>query len=245
VAKRTDSKVDRKRKLEELKRAQRAKERRKTLITVVAASVVGLVLVGSVVGASIKESRDKKAAAKKATAEREANIAKAKTELTTLGVPAASAECSPVRSDEKISEANQHVQVGQEVDYKAGPPTGGQHAGQTLPMDDQNFYDMDAEKSLTEMAVHNLEHGVVVAWYDKKLPAAEVEALKKIAANTKTQERRFLVMPWQRGDLPEKPLYLSAWGHKQGCGKASGEAVLQFLDKFENGKDAPERGARV
>jgi len=112
-------------------------------------------------------------------------------------------------------------------------------------MDDQNFYEMDADEQLTEMAVHNLEHGVVVAWYDKKLPAAEVEALKKIAANTKTQGRRFLVMPWQRGDLPAKPLYLTAWGHKQGCSKASGETVGQFLDKFENGKDAPERGAPV
>jgi hypothetical protein len=245
VAKRTDSKVDRKRKLEEMKRAQRAKERRKTLITVVAASVVGLVLVGSVVAASVKESRDKKAAAKKATAEREANITKAKTELPTLGTPAASADCSPVQDDEKLSEANQHVEVGTEVDYKGGPPTGGQHAGQTLPMEEQNFYEMDAEKSLTEMAVHNLEHGVIVAWYDKKLPPAEVEVLKKIAANTKTQARRFLVMPWQRGDLPGKPLYLTSWGHKQGCGKASGEAVMQFLDKFENHKDAPEAGARV
>ena len=245
MAKRTDSKVDRKRKLEELKRAQRAKERRKTLMTVVAASVVGLVLVGSVVAASVKESRDKKATARKATAEREANVAKAKTELPTLGTPAATAECSPEQADEKISEANQHVQVGTKVDYQGGPPTGGQHAGQTLTMDDQNFYEMDADEQLTEMAVHNLEHGVVVAWYDKKLPAAEVEALKKIAANTKTQGRRFLVMPWQRGDLPAKPLYLTAWGHKQGCSKASGETVGQFLDKFENGKDAPERGAPV
>lgn len=253
MAKRTDSKVDRKRKLEELKRQQRAKERRKTLIVVVAATVAGIALVGSVVGLSIRESQAKKAEERKVEAEAKAKVAAARAELVTLGVKAADAGCSPIEDDKPIPEGSKHVEEGEKVDYKTVPPTGGEHAGRTLPLE-PNFFDMGSPDEQTELAVHDLEHGVIVAWYDKKLPPAEVEVLKKIAANTQTQTasateredlRRFLVLPWQRGDLP-KPLYLTAWGHKQGCGKASGEAVEQFIQKFgENRGDAPEGGAPV
>jgi hypothetical protein len=253
VAKRTDSKVDRKRKLEELKRQQRAKERRKTILTLGVATVVGLALLGGVIGAAVAENRKEERAKKKAAAEAQQKIDAARAELKTLGVTAAAASCSPVATDNPIPEGGKHVQT--KVEYKDAPPTGGEHAGQTLPIDSQNFYERETPDEFVEQAVHDLEHGVIVAWYDSQLPAADVDALKKIAANTMVQQaanppdtrpkNRLLVLPWHRGNFGgDKHFVLTAWGHKQVCGKASGEAVQTFMEQFEN-KDAPEPGFAV
>lgn len=249
MAKRTDSKVDRKRKLEELKRQQRSKERRKTILTLGTASVIGLALLGGVIGAAVAENRKEERAKKKAAAEAQAKIDAAKAELKTIGVPAAQASCTPPTTDNPIP-TGKHVQG--EVQYPSAPPTGGDHSQQTLPIEGQNFYERDSAGQLVEQAVHDLEHGVIVAWYDSKLAAAEVDVLKKIAANALTQmsanlpgerpKNRLLVMPWDRGNFADdKHFVLTAWGHKQACGKVSGEAVQTFMEQFEN-KDAPEPG---
>ena len=247
MAKRTDSKVDRKRKLEELKRQQRAKERRKTILTLGSASLIGGLLLGGVIYAAVAEKRKEDKAEKKAAAEAEAKLATAKNELKTLGVTAAEAGCTPATTDDPIPKGS-HVQG--EVTYPNIPPTGGDHANQTLPIDGQNFYERGTASELVEPAVHDLEHGVIVGWYDSKLPAADVEALKAIAANTQIQAgavtgglpaSRFLVLPWDRGaDFPDdKHFVLTAWGHKQTCGKVSGEAVQTFIEQFENKSPKP------
>lgn len=252
MAKRTDSKVDRKRKLEELKRQQRSKERRKTILMVGSATLVGVLLLGGVIGAAVQDKRKQDKAEKKAAAAAQEARDKAKAELKGLGVPASAASCDPVQNETPIPAGGNHVQAP--VNYQSVPPTGGEHAGQTLPMDAQNFYERGSAAELVEQAVHNLEHGVVVAWYDSKLPDAEVEVLKKIAANTQTQAAastgqvktpRLLVMSWDRGNFAgDKHFVLTAWGHKHVCGKVSGEATLSFLEQFEN-KDAPESGLPV
>jgi len=244
VAKRTDSKVDRKRKLEELKRQQRAKERRKTILTLGTATVVGLALLGGVIGAAVAENRREEKAKKREAAAAQQKIDAAKAELPTLGVATAAAQCSPVQADDPFPTDKDHVQGT--VEYKSVPPTGGDHNAQTLPIDGQNFYEIGTGEALVESAVHDLEHGVVVGWYDKKLPAGEVDALKKIAANTQNQQVRFLVMPWDRSDLPgDNHFVLTAWGQKQACGKVSGEVVKSFLEKYSDQKSLPEAGLPV
>jgi hypothetical protein len=245
VAKRTDSKVDRKRKLEQLKREQRAKERRKTILTVGIATLVGAVLLVGVIGAAVADKRKQDKAEKKAAAEAKAKIDVAKAELKTIGVATAAASCLPEQADNPIPAGGEHVTVGTKVDYPVAPPSGGKHADQTVSLD-QNFFERKSADQLVEQAVHDLEHGVVVAWYDSKLPAGDVEALRKIAANVKTQQRRILVMPWDRSDFPDDHhVVLTAWGHRQACGKVSGAAVETFLTTYENGKDAPEANAAV
>lgn len=244
MAKRTDSKVDRKRKLEELKRQQRAKERRKTILTLGIATVIGGLLLGGVVWAAVAENRKEERDRKKAAAEAQQKIDVAKAEIKTLGVTTAAASCSTVQADNPFPTDKDHVQG--KVDYKSVPPTGGDHSQETLPIAAQNFYELGTGDELVENAVHDMEHGVVVAWYDKKLPTAEIEVLKKVAANTQTQQRRLLVMPWDRGDLPgDNHFVLTAWGQKQACGKVSGEVVQAFLEKFENQAALPERGLTV
>ena len=237
MAKRIDPKADRKQKLEQLKREQRAKERRKTLVTVGIASLLGLGLIGSVTVPAVirnnKVNNEKKAAARDA-----------KLPLADFGVKAAAAECAEEKVESPMPKGGEHVQEGQTVEYEVIPPNAGQHYSSTVPVV-TGFYDR-AAKPAPERAVHDLEHGVVVAWYDKALPDAEVKELRRAAASAVDKKMRFVAIPWDRADFSDnKHFVLTSWGRTQRCGKISGEAIDAFVKKNMNSKDAPEAGAQV
>lgn len=114
--------------------------------------------------------------------------------------------------------------------YAETPPAGGAHnaSWQNCGVYDQPLY--------SEYAVHSLEHGAVWITYRPDLPAAEVAALK-----TLVDGRSYTLLSPYEG-LPS-PVVISAWNAQLPVENASDERLKAFLDKYEQGPTAPERGA--
>ncbi|GGK27934.1 hypothetical protein GCM10008955_22160 [Deinococcus malanensis] len=114
--------------------------------------------------------------------------------------------------------------------YNETPPAGGAHnpVWQNCGVYDQALYN--------EYAVHSLEHGAVWITYRPDLEAAQVTQLKALAeGRTYT-----LLSPYEGLD---KPVVISAWGAQLKVDKADDARLKAFLDKYEQGATAPERGA--
>lgn len=213
---------DRRARLEQLKRQQRAAERRKTMLTIVSGLVVGAILIAIPVVTTLLKSSEKK---------RKAAVGY----VSTPTAAAKAADCTGVRND-KMSGAAAHT--GDRVDYDSAPPSSGRHNDDPLP-DSIHFY-AQSEHPSVERAVHLLEHGFVIGWYDTKLPADQVAKLK--AAST-TAGDRFVAVPWDRSTFGDNRHFaLTAWGRTQRCATVSDKAVSEFVDKYVNAT-APEAGA--
>ncbi|HVF03645.1 MAG TPA: DUF3105 domain-containing protein [Frankiaceae bacterium] len=121
-----------------------------------------------------------------------------------------------------------------EIAYDRVPPNSGEHNPNWLRVIRRVFEPSDG--AAVEQAVHNLEHGYVVVWYD---PArADLAALE--GAIEFVGERKLFAMPWTRGGLPSSYV-LTAWGHERRCSGISRAAIRDFFGAHggENG-DAPE-----
>jgi hypothetical protein len=229
------SSVERKARIEEMRKAQRAAERRRNLLVAGIAGVVVVALV-AVVFAVIRDYRQSQ-------------------DPGVIGVSAVAAACDPVETD-KVSGESVHVGPGTEqpdktiVKYDTIPPSSGEHYAQAeAPA--RPFYTVD-DRPQIETLVHNLEHGYTIAWYAPDLPAAQIEQLKQIAdlaRNNSATGGKFIVSAWDDayGALPAgKTVALSHWGAKSGyrqlCGQVSGEAVETFVEKYPF-SDSPEPGA--
>jgi hypothetical protein len=134
----------------------------------------------------------------------------------------------------------EHVQG--DVDYPSSPPFAGSHHPMPLPASPQVVARDGAPEHVVERAVHNLEHGYVVVWYDARATDAQVQAVGD--AVREVGERKVLVVPWSRDELDGPPFTLSAWGHLQSCMQPDAASVRAFWDQHggTNG-DAPERNA--
>ncbi|HVI37453.1 MAG TPA: DUF3105 domain-containing protein, partial [Gaiellales bacterium] len=164
------SRNDRRARVEQMRREQQRKERRSSfLIYGVGSFLAVAVLLGAVIP-SVLQARSR-------GQQRSVGYVKA------ASSSAQAANCTGVRNDTQIS--REHVTTN--VDYAkllAGvgqqiPPSSGPHDANPLP-DSIHFYTR-ADKPKVERAVHNLEHGFIVAWYDNQLPQSEVDKLQTIA----------------------------------------------------------------
>lgn len=226
--------VDRKAKLEEVRKAQQAAERRRTLLVASAAGVVVLGLVATV-GVVIRNQV-------------------AASDITKIGVAATAASCDQVIND-PVTGVSDHIGPGTPtpnettVKYATIPPSSGKHlAVPEAPA--RAFYDASDRPSL-ETLVHNLEHGYTVVWYDESTPKAQQDELKKLAPLARKDDKagKFIVSAWDqsRGAFPkDKHIAISHWGKKSGyrqlCGAVSGEAIQSFTKKFPY-TDSPEPNA--
>jgi hypothetical protein len=231
---------DRRQRLEELRRQQRAVERRKNLLFTGSAILIAVGLIAGAVIPTYLHDRAKKHKAAEAAKKQRQVVQLAPTALEK------SASCLGVHQD-PLSPAALHVTTP--IDYskeKNGdteggtppiPPSGGKHNPVSLG-DKVRFYPL-SEKPRPERAVHNLEHGYVVAWYDAKLPAADVKTLQTLA----TTLPRFLVVGWWQSDLPaDKHLVLTSWGRTDRCGTASADMIKAFTSAHVDSSLAPEKG---
>ena len=226
MAKRTPE-TNRRKIIEEQRKKARAAERRKTVLTIVISTLVGAALIGGSVYFSV-QSKHKGP----------------KTALKNVGGTITDAGCLDPKAEDvdpkAISDATKHTTAT--VDYGANiPPTSGQHNPSPLPVGAKKFYSR-SENPPPERAVHNLEHGYVVVWYDKTVSDADIKLLQSAAD---AAEGKFLIVPWQRGDFPgDKHIVLTAWSERQQCGGVSGDAMQKFMDTYggAHGK-APEKGA--
>jgi len=225
--------------IEAMRRQQERAERRKTMIFVAIAVVVGLALIGAVAVPTYLESRNDPV----------------KKELASFGVAPADASCDPIVTEkaEESGEAS-HVAEGTKVDYKTIPPSSGKHDGQWIT-NPRPFYTKDDRPSV-EKLVHSLEHGYTILWYDSTVSGDQLKTIENIAKRADTEKStdgRFIAAPLDesRGKLPEgKHVALSHWGavepgnaYRQLCAAPSGTAVEAFI-KAHPYTDAPEpRGA--
>ena len=238
---------DRRSRLEEMRRQQRAAERRKNMMTFGSAIVVALLLVGTAVVLAVNKANEKDA-----KAHRVQNQLKAEKKVGHQSKPTAAEakdSCLGVHTD-PLSPAAKHLP--NPIDYAnekygdtAGgtppiPPSGGAHNAVSLGDKVTRFYPLDM-KPRPERAVHNLEHGYVVVWYDSKLPAAQVDALKTMAADPSMS--RLIVVGWWQGDLPsDKHVVMTSWGKTDRCGSIDTAVVRDFYTVHVNAPQAPESG---
>lgn len=114
--------------------------------------------------------------------------------------------------------------------YAENPPAGGPHnpLWQNCGVYDQPLYN--------EYAVHSLEHGAVWLTYRPDLDAAAVTQLK-----TLVEGRPYtLLSPYPGLDTP---IAASAWGAQIKVDTPDDTRLKTFLDTYEQGPTAPERGA--
>jgi hypothetical protein len=229
---------DRRQRIEEMRKQQRAAERRKNFIFAGSASLLAIGLILAAVIPAYLHDKHQKEKAKQATKVMQLKPTAAET----------AAGCTGVHQD-PVSPAAQHVNTP--IDYSKAkygdteggtppiPPSGGQHNPISLG-DTNRFYPL-AEQPRPERAVHNLEHGYVVVWYDSKLAKSEVTKLEAMAKSPKLS--RLLVVGWWQGDLPgNKHVVLSAWGRTDRCDTVSDAVVNNFYANHLNGSIAPEAG---
>lgn len=228
---------DRRARIEAMRKAEQARERRKSMLFVVLAVVVGLGLIAAAAIPAYLNSRDDPA-----------NKA-----LSSFGVDAADADCGPVR-DNPGGDVNNHVGPGTDqadittVDYERVPPTTGPHY--PVPAFPASEFYTERDRPRMEELVHNLEHGYTVVWHDDTVDGEQREALQDIATSAREKDPvgpgKFIVSAWDDayGDFPEgKHVALSHWGadtgHRQLCGQVSGEVVNDFIEAYPF-SDSPE-----
>lgn len=113
--------------------------------------------------------------------------------------------------------------------YNSNPPTSGPHAGTPAPC---GIY-LQVVPDI--FAVHSLEHGAVVAWYNPDtVPATELGALQEFARDAGTH---IIVAP--RQDAPD-PLVLTAWTNLLRLDGFDQTRVRAFYDQYAQA--GPERG---
>ncbi|MFF7383983.1 DUF3105 domain-containing protein [Streptomyces griseoluteus] len=206
--------------IEEMRRAERARARRNRVL-VIAASVVavaGLVVGGVALVHSQSDSDQSDSDSGKDTA---ADAKGGSGHFTTGkdGVRTWSGKLS-------------RTHVSTKVTYPMHPPVGGNHNPVWLNCNG-NVYQ---EPVRDENAVHALEHGAVWVTYTEKAKKADVDAL---AAKVKRTPYS-LMSPYADQDAP---LILSAWGHQVSVKSASDPEVDKFFAAYVQGEQTPEPGA--
>ncbi|MFI8206021.1 DUF3105 domain-containing protein [Streptomyces sp. NPDC085937] len=200
--------------IEEMRRAEQARDRRNRILVVAASVVVvaGLVA-GGVVLVQAQSDDDGGSSA--------ADDAKTAGTFVT--------DADGVRAWKGTLDRNH---VTKAVDYPVTPPVGGDHNPVWMNCDGDVYED---EINATN-AVHSLEHGAVWVTYNGDAPKPDVEALA-----AKVRKTPYTLMSPVDGQ--KDPLVLTAWGHQRTVTGADDPAVDAFLEKFVQGQQTPEPGA--
>ncbi|MEU4166401.1 DUF3105 domain-containing protein [Streptomyces sp. NPDC026665] len=200
--------------IEELRRAERARERRNRFLVIAASTVVVAGLVAGAVVLVQSQSDD----AKKDTAS-DAKQASGHFVTGADGV-----------KTWKGTLTRNHVT--RTVAYAMEPPVGGDH-NQVWMNCNGDVY----AKAVNPMnAVHSLEHGAVWVTYNSKASDADVKALE-----AKVRKTPYTLM--SPVEDQKDPIMLSAWGKQRSVTGASDKNVDAFLSAFVQGKQTPEPGA--
>ncbi|WP_326843304.1 DUF3105 domain-containing protein [Streptomyces sp. NBC_01558] len=203
----------RKARIEELRRAERARARRNRILVITASVVVvaGLAVGGVVLVQS--QSDDEKSTASDAKQASGHFVTGADGVRTWKGTL-----------------ARNHVT--KTVSYPMEPPVGGDH-NQVWMNCNGDVY----TKAINNMnAVHSLEHGAVWVTYNGKASASDVKALA-----AKVKKTPYTLM--SPVDDQKDPIMLSAWGKQRTVTSATDKNVDAFFSEFVQGKQTPEPGA--
>jgi hypothetical protein len=213
------SRNDRRARVEAMRREQRRRERRSNVLVYGIGSFLAVAVLLAAIIPSVLQARSR-------GEQRSVGYVKPASKA------AAAAGCSGVRNDVQISRDH----TADTVDYtklladkgEQIPPSSGPHDPNPLP-DSIHFYQR-ADKPKLERAVHNLEHGFIVAWYDSELPADQVTKLQQVSDQA---GERFIAVPWDRGVFPDgKHVVLTAWDRTQRCSTVDAGVVGDFVKTY-------------
>lgn len=152
-----------------------------------------------------------------------------------VGVAAGEAGCGDIERPDEAPSAS-HVDDGTQVPYATNPPTSGDHWQQPAGAD---FYPPESVGDPPpERAVHNLEHGQIVIWYDPEAPPEVVDDIEGyIDRQPPDQVLALLAVPYPQ--LEGGNLSLAAWGAFQTCDEVSEDVIDEFRATFQG--NGPER----
>lgn len=138
--------------------------------------------------------------------------------------------------------------------YPSVPPVSGPHAGSTLAA---GAYDSPPP---LDTALHSLEHGAVIVWYDPAAAAQPELARLRNFFETSDEGNHVIVAPYdypEQGDAGRLPggtgMSLAAWHHLRHCERASLPVAFSFVEAYRFNLyrwgayrgDAPERFAPI
>ena len=232
--------------VEQMRREQQAKERRKTFLMIGAAVLVGAIIIGTAVWQLLREQQAEGR------------------ELAAIGAAASEAGCQEPQTKDAAGEAD-HRPTGEAITYQDSPPAFGPHWGDWLqPTEVRRFYTAD-DRPPVERLVHSLEHGWTILWYDETIADDDtaVDDLRAIGAtfpDIENPEQKIMIAPWTAEDGGEPfpgdtHLALTHWsmggtnGNPSGqrgvwtyCSQVSGEVVSDYMGDYPS-SDSPEPGA--
>ncbi|MGW1715308.1 DUF3105 domain-containing protein [Streptomyces sp. NPDC002156] len=203
----------RKARIEEMRRAERSRERRNRILTI---GVSVVIVAGLVVGATVlvqSQSDDDSSTA--------ASDSKGTGKFVT--------GADGVKTwDTKLTQNH----VTKTVNYPMEPPVGGDH-NQVWMNCNGDVY----TKAINNMnAVHSLEHGAVWVTYNSKASKTDIDALA-----AKVKKTPYTLM--SPDDKQADPIMLSAWGKQRTVTSATDPNVDKFFSEFVQGDQTPEPGA--
>ncbi|MFC8144919.1 DUF3105 domain-containing protein [Streptomyces paradoxus] len=206
--------TDRKARIEEMRRAEQARERRNRILTIAASLVIvtGLVVGGVVLVRSQDDGASDTAAASDSSGK--GRFVTGKDGVKTW--------------EGKL--ARNHVTKA--VKYASEPPVGGDHNPVWMNCNG----DVYTEQVKNTNAVHSLEHGAVWVTYNAAAKKSDVDALA-----AKVKKTPYTLM--SPVDDQKDPIMLSAWGHQRTVTGASDPNVDKFFERFVQGEQTPEPGA--
>ncbi|WP_203185819.1 DUF3105 domain-containing protein [Streptomyces pratensis] len=216
---------DRRTRMEQMRSADRARDRRTRVVAIglSAAVVAGLLGLGSYMLLEKSEAKER-------TEGNQAQDSK-QTEQTEQEKKKLAAE--PI-ADEKTWDAKTLTRdhVTTEVKYPMEPPVGGNHNPAWLNCDGVVY-----EKAVRNVnAVHSLEHGAVWVTHSDKASGDDVGKLAQRVRSTP-----FSLMSPYEGQAG--PIMLSAWGKQVTVDSADDPRVARFFARYVQGAQTPEPGA--
>ena len=122
---------------------------------------------------------------------------------------------------EQADEGRDHVESGQTVAYVTATPTSGTHAASSPRC---GIY---REQLPAEFAVHSLEHGAVVIWYQPSLATEELSGLEAIVNRF---DDRVILSP--NAELTQ-PVVATGWNRLKAYDGADSE-LEQFIEIYRN-----------
>ena len=122
---------------------------------------------------------------------------------------------------QQAHEGRDHVESGQAVAYATATPTSGTHAASSPRC---GIY---SQQMPAEFAVHSLEHGAVVIWYQPSLATEEVSGLEAIVNRF---DDRVILSP--NAELIQ-PVVATAWNRLKAYDGADPE-LEQFITTYRN-----------
>jgi hypothetical protein len=152
--------------------------------------------------------------------------------ITALNRPTTGSEVAEMESPE-------HVPIGTLVEYNSSPPTSGGHYDQALPA---GFYDENSPEMQIpfphQFAVHAMEHGYVVIWYNCDNYEGPCEELKsELRSLLEAEGAKVIAFPWE--DMSE-PVVATSWAWMQRFETLDLEGLRTYIRENRSHPRAPE-----